>query len=108
MNINLKKTIQAELYKRLSDAWVLSSLDVGCEKGNDVYRLDVALHTRSFIFGRIDVCEPSPSHDTQIMLTKYGMEQRYCDSWGDIDACVAWAVDLQERHMLSQAVCMVA
>lgn len=108
MNINIEKAIQAELYLKLKGAWVQCSLDVPCNTGKDEFKLDVALHTDSFIFGWIDVNGISVPGRTDSIIKRYGMEQITCSSMSDIRRCVRWARGLQERYIHSQVVSMVA
>lgn len=99
--------IRKALVRRLNDAWVLNSVGVECAAGRDRFVADVALHTRNFIFGRIQVGRPRPG-DGEKAAKRYGIEQRYCYTMADVDACVKWAVDLQERYVRCHARAAVA
>ena len=105
MEINTRLEIKNELLARLKLAWVLAEADVMCETGAGALVLDIALQTNSFIYGNISI-DSSPAQ-CQVMQ-KYKIEHKTCETIEDIDDCVAWAIDLQERHCRSQAVQMVA
>ena len=61
--------------------------------------MDVALHTFSFIFGRIDVRENLTKAEIKRMIRKHGIESMVCSSLEDVQACVDWAATLQEQHV---------
>jgi len=105
MRKSMKHAIKEYLMARLEDAWVLCSADVECDSGSAGYMLDISLHTGQFIYGGINIGSYSGVKNA---LRKFGIEQKTCRSIEDIDDCVAWAVHLQEIHMLSKAVSMVA
>jgi len=97
-------TLKTELCNRLRKFWVMCSVDVECSAPGGSLILDVAVHTHSFIFGSFCI-EPGKSG---AMPKRNGIESRYCGSLNDINECVAWAVDLQERYMHCHSVRAVA
>jgi hypothetical protein len=105
MTSNVKSLIQAELLNRLQIASVQAGMDVVCDFGKGGYSLDIALHTDHFIYGSIAICDASVPAE---VVSRFGIKQIVCHTIEDIEDCVAWAISLQNKHMVSQTFCMVA
>ena len=91
--------VQAELYQRLKAEGVKCDVNVACNE----LRLDIALQTREYIYGYINVSDMPPSP-----VMRNGLKARNCASVNDVPSAVEWAKSLYEQHEGSQAALMLA